>query len=401
MELRSFKLVIAGFLVFFSALYGIQMAIVMPILSEIMDQYQVGRGEVSLLTSGVFLIHGLMIIPGSMIVARLKIKTAYAVGCFLSGAMVLTVFADSFILLMILRVLYSLAFIFMMPASGKMSMLWFSQKERPIVNSLLVTTFTVGIAVGTFLGAPLSEELGWQAAVSVFGASVCIGGILWLIIIKPPSEEEKPSNVAGFANLIKALRSKVTIILGLADGFALAQYAVLTTWLPTYYNEVMGMSAVKSGFLVGLIPLAGAISAIGGGLIASRYLSRKPFFILPGLLITAAGFGTFLFNYDVIIYISIAVLGMCSFLYLPAFLTYPMEIKNSTENDVALVWAGTFAIGSLLAVVSPTSVGYVTDITGSYLPGFSFWAIIASGLLICGLILPEPGKTTLDLRKLN
>ena len=386
MEHRSFKLVIVGFLVFFSALYGIQMAIVMPILSEIMDQYQIGRGAVSLLTSGVFLIHGLMIIPGSMIVARLKIKTAYTVGCFLSGAMVLTVFADSFILLMILRVLYSLAFIFMMPASGKMSMLWFSPKERPIVNSLLVTTFTIGIAIGTFLGAPLSEELGWKVAVSIFGASVCIGGILWLIIIKPPSEEEKPSNVARLPNLIKALRSKVTIILGLADGFALAQYAVLTTWLPTYYNEVMGMSAVKSGFLVGLIPLAGAISALGGGLIASRYLSRKPLFILPGLLITAAGFGTFLFNYDVIIYISIAVLGMCSFLYLPAFLTYPMEIKNSTENDVALVWAGTFAIGSLLAVVSPTSVGYVTDITGSYLPGFSFWAIIASGLLICGLI---------------
>jgi len=401
MEHRSFKLVIVGFLVFFSALYGIQMAIVMPILSEIMDQYQIGRGAVSLLTSGVFLIHGLMIIPGSMIVARLKIKTAYTVGCFLSGAMVLTVFADSFILLMILRVLYSLAFIFMMPASGKMSMLWFSPKERPIVNSLLVTTFTIGIAIGTFLGAPLSEELGWKVAVSIFGASVCIGGILWLIIIKPPSEEEKPSNVARLPNLIKALRSKVTIILGLADGFALAQYAVLTTWLPTYYNEVMGMSAVKSGFLVGLIPLAGAISALGGGLIASRYLSRKPLFILPGLLITAAGFGTFLFNYDVIIYISIAVLGMCSFLYLPAFLTYPMEIKNSTENDVALVWAGTFAIGSLLAVVSPTSVGYVTDITGSYLPGFSFWAIIASGLLICGLILPEPGKTTLDLRKSN
>ena len=386
MEHRSFKLVIVGFLVFFSALYGIQMAIVMPILSEIMDQYQIGRGAVSLLTSGVFLIHGLMIIPGSMIVARLKIKTAYTVGCFLSGAMVLTVFADSFILLMILRVLYSLAFIFMMPASGKMSMLWFSPKERPIVNSLLVTTFTIGIAIGTFLGAPLSEELGWKVAVSIFGASVCIGGILWLIIIKPPSEEEKPSNVARLPNLIKALRSKVTIILGLADGFALAQYAVLTTWLPPYYNEVMGMSAVKSGFLVGLIPLAGAISALGGGLIASRYLSRKPLFILPGLLITAAGFGTFLFNYDVIIYISIAVLGMCSFLYLPAFLTYPMEIKNSTENDVALVWAGTFAIGSLLAVVSPTSVGYVTDITGSYLPGFSFWAIIASGLLICGLI---------------
>ena len=70
MEHRSFKLVIVGFLVFFSALYGIQMAIVMPILSEIMDQYQIGRGAVSLLTSGVFLIHGLMIIPGSMIVAR-------------------------------------------------------------------------------------------------------------------------------------------------------------------------------------------------------------------------------------------------------------------------------------------------------------------------------------------
>ena len=79
-----------------------------------------------------------------------------------------------------------------MPASGKMSMLWFSKKERPIVNSLLVTTFTIGIAIGTFTGAPLSEELGWKVAVSIFGASSCVGGILWLIIIKPPPEEKNP-----------------------------------------------------------------------------------------------------------------------------------------------------------------------------------------------------------------
>ena len=401
MHARSFKLVVLGFLVLFSALYGIQMSIITTILSEIMGEYQISRGEVSFLTSGVFLIHGIMIIPGSMMVARLKIKTAFAIGCFLSGAMILTVFADSFIALILLRVLYSLAFIFMMPANAKIVTLWFSKKERPIVNSLFVTTFTIGIGLGTFVGAPLAQELGWKVAISIFGAVTWIGGILWLIMVTPPLKEEGKTNVARFTDMIKALRSKLTVTLGLADGFALAQYAVLTTWLPTYYNEVMGISSLKAGFLVGLIPLAGSISTIGGGILAARYARRRPFFILPGLLIAVAGFGTFLFNYDAIIYISIALLGVCSFLYLPAFLTYPMEIKDSTENDVAIMWAGTLTIGSMLAVISPMSVGYITDITGSYLPGFSFWSVLSIGLLICGLLLPEPATITLNSGKRN
>ena len=85
------------------------------------------------------------------------------------------------------------------------------------------------------------------------------------------------------------------------------------------------------------------------------------------------------------------VLGITSFLYLPALLTVPMELEGATEGNVAVAWATIFAIASTLAVISPITVGFMTDALGSYIPAFTLWAVFAWGLLIAGLMLPETG----------
>ena len=105
-----------------------------------------------------------------------------------------------------------------------------------------------------------------------------------------------------------------------------------------------------------------------------------------------AGFGSFALDNEPLIYVSVAVLGFGCFLYLPAMLTLPMELKGTTESDVAVMWSAMFAIASFFAVIAPISVGVLTDAFGSYVPAFSIWAVFSWGLLVSGFLLPEPNS---------
>jgi hypothetical protein len=47
--------------------------------------------------------------------------------------------------------------------------------------------------------------------------------------------------------------------------------------------------------------------------------------------------------------------------------------------------------GNLGNFVSPLVVGYLADVTGSYLPGFMVFSALSLSLLAAGLLLPETG----------
>jgi cyanate permease len=47
--------------------------------------------------------------------------------------------------------------------------------------------------------------------------------------------------------------------------------------------------------------------------------------------------------------------------------------------------------GNLGNFIGPLIVGYLADITGSYLPGFIICAVISLSLLVAGLLLQETG----------
>ena len=63
----------------------------------------------------------------------------------------------------------------------------------------------------------------------------------------------------------ETLLSGVTLLVAVADAFAFALYNALTSWLPTYYNEVMGLSLTHVGFITGALPFAGLIAVFVGG----------------------------------------------------------------------------------------------------------------------------------------
>ena len=387
-----YRFVIAGIILLFNLFYSANFSVVTPVMPLIIEDYQVSRGAASFLMSGVLITQALFVIPGGLLVAKAPLKLVFAVGCVVAAAMSLTFLADHFMVLLSLRLVHALAFVLIMPATAPILMRWFSARELPLMNSLHMTFFILGIGIGTFASGPLSAAIGWQSTLMLFGAAMLVVGAVWVAFgrVPPPAAEGKVRRVS-LREMARSVRSKTILLLGLADGAAFAQNLALTTWLPTYYNEVFGMSLTKAGSIVGLVSIVGVVASLTGGFLSARLGVRKPFLVIPGAVVGLAGMGCFLFQNEAVIYVAIVALGIASFIYLPVLMTIPMELKGISEGQVAVAWATMFAVASGIAIVGPMSVGFMTDWLGSFIPGFMLWAVLSWGLLVVGLMVPETG----------
>ena len=387
-----YRFVIAGIILLFNLFYSANFSVVTPVMPLIIDEYQVSRGAASFLMSGVLITQALFVIPGGLLVAKAPLRLVFAVGCVFAAAMGLTFLADHFMVLLSLRLVHALAFVLIMPATAPILMRWFSATELPLMNSLHMTFFILGIGIGTFASGPMSSAIGWQATLMVFGAAMLVVGAVWVAFgrVPPPAVQGKVRRVS-IREMARSVRSRTILLLGLADGAAFAQNLALTTWLPTYYNEVFGMSLTKAGSIVGLVSIVGVGASLTGGFLSARLGVRKPFLVIPGAVVGLAGMGCFLFQNEAVIYVAIVALGISSFIYLPVLMTIPMELKGISEGQVAVAWATMFAVASGIAIVGPMSVGFMTDWLGSFVPGFMLWAVLSWGLLVVGLMVPETG----------
>jgi MFS family permease len=98
-----------------------------------------------------------------------------------------------------------------------------------------------------------------------------------------------------------------------------------------------------------------------------------------------------MFNNPLLIYVSVGVFGVFSSIQAPSLFTIPMELPNCSHRDGALIISVMQSGGNLGNFIGPLLVGYLADMTGSYLPGFIACAVFSLSLLIAGVLLPETG----------
>ena len=387
-----YRYVIAGLslLLYFSA--GLSFLAVAPVLPLIQEDYGINRGTASLLVGLVILMQAIFPIPGGMLVGRLGVGRVFTGAWLLASAPVLSFLAGGFFPLLLLRIIFGFSFALLLPATAPLLMQWFRPREFPLINSLNLVAVTTGISVSTFSAAPLADLLGWEETLSLYGGLLLVGAMAWMVLGRTHDEVRNDVQRISFREVFGVLRSRTTLLLALADIGPYAQYVALTSWLPTYYHEELGMSLSKAGLVVGLLPLAGVFSLLLAGVVALRVERRKPFLIIPGALVGFAGFGSFLAGDNPMLYVMVGLLGFCSWFYLPILFTIPMELPGASQQQLPLVWAMLMTSGSAVSFISPTVVGSSTDILGTYVPSFSMWAVLSWGLLVGGLLLPEPAK---------
>jgi MFS family permease len=101
--------------------------------------------------------------------------------------------------------------------------------------------------------------------------------------------------------------------------------------------------------------------------------------------------GAILFNNLTVIYVSVALFGIFGNLQTPSLFTIPMELPNLSLRSGLIVVSVMQVGGNLGNFIGPLLVGYLADMTGSYLPGFITLTVTSLTLLVAGLLLPETG----------
>ena len=290
----SYRFVIAAMLMLFNFGFGLSFFVVAPVTPLIIDDYGINRSMASMLIGLVVMLQAGFAIPAGMLIGRVGLKKLITIALLMGALPSLSFLAFSFPVLLALRVVYGLGFAVIVPAIGPLQMQWFRPKELPLINGMGLAVASLGISLSTFIAAPLSEAIGWKAVLSLSGTVALVGAVFWVVLGRVESPVQSIGSGLSIRGVWRILRDRSTLLMAMADAGPFAQYVALTTWLPSFYHEVYGMSLTKAGSIVGLLSLTGVFTVLVAGIVGMRVRRRRPFLIAPGIIVGFAGLGSFL-----------------------------------------------------------------------------------------------------------
>ena len=375
---------------------GLNVFAVSPVLLLVVEDLEISRTGASLLVALPLLISAAFGLPGSVVVMGLGLKRAFILGWAAMGLLVLSVVAPGFWPLLGLRLAYGLGSSLILTAAGPLLMQWFNPKEVTIMNGLDMAVLSLGVALSVAVAAPLAGLVGWQVMLGVFGAVGLLGTVAWTVLGRSPGFEDGQTGAITFGEIPRVLKNRPILLLLVADAGVLVQYTALTSWLPSFFVEVRGMTSTKAGFVTGLMPFVGVLGVLLGGVLPLRIDSHRFFLVASGAMIVLGGLGSFGAGTVTVIYLSLGLVGLGSWLYVPTLLSMSMQIVGRVPGRVAVVWGSLITFSGMGMFLSPIAVGFLRDVLGSFYPGFLLCSLGAWALLLAGILMPKNAAAPLE-----
>ncbi len=389
-EYPRYRFVIAVLILWAHISIGLNFFAVTPLLPLAIDDYGITRASASLLVALPTLVKACIGLPGSLIINRFGLNRVFTVSWFMLGILALSPLIQDFYLMLLLRLAYGVGAGLMMTATASLIMQWFRPSEAPVMNTLLLIVISLGIAISISLAAPLAENTSWESVLGVFGGIGLCGAFAWKLYGRAGSSRlQEASPIFTLREVWEVFRDRTIFLLVVGDALVFVNYAAVTSWLPTFLHEFRGLDLDQAGYVTGLLPSVGIFAVLLGGFLALRVKNRRLLFLAPGVLVAIGGFGAFLLRDPLAINLSIIALGFGTWVYQPTLLTLPMQLSWMTPRKITVVWGASLTIAGFGMFISPIVVGASRDIFGTFVPGFSIWALFGCALIFTGLFLPK------------
>ena len=363
-----------------------------PLFTVIMGEYDIGRSSVSLLVSATIIVITISLLPGGLLIAKIGSRRAMTLAGFLMSSHLLTPFIDSFLFLVVVRLIFGMGVAITIPATSAIIVEWFKPNELPLLNGINECGRALGVSAGVLIAVPLSNIIGWNMTLFSFGLIPLAGTFIWLIGGSSKETTANSEPTLSIRDNIPLMVNRNTLLLALGMGGAFAVFIGFSSWLPAYYSETREMTPEQAASLVAMMPLVAGLSNPLSGLLQSKLGRRKPMLIFSGLILPLLALGAFLLENDIIVTICVMGLGATFSIFIIAALTIPMELPGVGISQVAIVTATILTMGNFAGVISPIFVGSLTDAMGSYIPAFCILALMPLTLVVAGIFLPETGR---------
>ena len=387
---HGYRMVIAVAIILLQFSMGLSFMAPAPLFPLIIKAFGIDNATVSLLIGASSLAVALALVPASILAARLGSRWSLILGGVLMGMTAASMFVDSFSVLLLTRVSFAIGAAINLSATPGVLLRWFPTKELAIVNGANVIAQSLGVMTSMLVGPRIAGSLGWDGALTSFGAAAIVATMLWLALGRDRGGAEAAAPFA-LADLGLVVRNRTILLLAAGLSGILGAFISLQSWLPTFYIEQWGYTLERAGSMTALMSLFGIVGALLGSTLPVRLPRRRPFLIAGGLGVPLFAAGAIAMDLPPLLYPSIMLLGIAGWIFMPVVFTIPMELPGMNASRVGVGVALVLGAGNLAGFFVPLMVGALRDQTGSFTLGLTIAAALALVMVVCALAMPETG----------
>jgi FSR family fosmidomycin resistance protein-like MFS transporter len=261
----------------------------------------------------------------------------------------------------------------------------------------------IGDALGPFMSGIFLAWVTWRTIlVGSFIPGLGIGFLIWWLLKKPRSDsprllqaERRGSQPAGNSGLSlgeywKGLGSLLInpsiFILSFINGVRSLTQNGLSTFLPSFFMDLLKLSPWMSGVYMTIIQLAGIIASPISGRLSDEYGRKR---VVTGALFStsAAIFFLAFFNVPWLFVVFLSVVGFFLYSLRPVLIAWTMEVAPKELGGSAVGLQFTFQ--SVLSALAPVLGGWIADTWGLMVTFYFLAAVLLlSNLLV--VFLREP-----------
>lgn len=219
--------------------------------------------------------------PAGWLADRVGVRWTLLAGQGLTaGCFALMALAPGYGLLMAAVTLAGVGFGAVNPTSTKGVLVWFPARSRATVVGIKQAGFPLGGALGALLLPSLAEALGWRGAVTVAAALIALTAALAGLGYREPAD----GGAGGLGERTPRVRAVLTSppiwLVSLATVLFAAVQVSWISYVPLYLSEVVGLSAIAAGLVLGQAQVAGALGRVLFGVLSDRLFGGRRLVVL-------------------------------------------------------------------------------------------------------------------------
>lgn len=371
--------------------FGLLLSSVPPLATAITVDLSLTFSQMGLVLGSVILMYVPFAIPTGVLIDRVGQRTTIAAGLILiSSSAVLRSFAINFETLFLTVLIFGMGGPTISVGLAKVVASTFSGRERGLASGIYMSGAAIGSGTALALtNAIIMPIVGtWRNTFTFYGILGFLTVAAWILLVKqpPPSSEdimEIPSLGTMLRGLIGFKNVWLVAIIG-SSGFLI--FYGFGNWLPTML-ETKGFTPVDAGLLASLPTWIGLIATIIiPGL--TKAGSRRPVIIgillFQGISIVVVELTT-----GVFLIASLAIYGLISGAMMPILLVVLMDLPDIGAEYTGVASGIYFSTGAACGFIGPPIVGYLTDMTGTFLPAVILLALVMEAMIALTLVLKE------------
>ncbi|MFQ6080378.1 MAG: nitrate/nitrite transporter [Candidatus Bathyarchaeia archaeon] len=362
-----------------------------PLVLQIMPEMNLTYAQAGFILPMSFLMITLLRIPWGLLGDRIGVKSTMGLAiATMSASGLLRGFAVNYWTLLMFQAFLGVGVAAIMPCLPKLTAAWFPSKELGLATGIYVAGFSIGNMLGLGLTPHVLAVVGtWRGTFHVYGVWGLMLAAVWWFIAREPTTHKARSKSSLRKDIAAIVRMKdVWVLTGLLL-CAMGSYDTVCYWLPSML-ELRGVPSVTAGLVASMLPLGFLVASLTIGTFSDRIGLRKPFIWILGL-VSGPAILAIEKSQGFPLWVTVFLSGFCTIGVLTLVLLILAELPE-VAGFVASASGWVSSLANIGSVIMLTVVGYVKDVTGSFLLAVIMIAVVAEMTLVLGFVIRETGK---------